>query len=238
MYALYDPDTLALIRTTRSARRLRAPSGVTFEDASLVPVGTLRAAGVYPVTDPGLPAALRRATSVSVPAQLASADEDVALIYEGPEWTEEDRAAEIDAAIGAKRAEILAESAVRLHALVEGYTAAERETWHQQQAEAAAWTADAQAPAPLLRAIAAARGLDMADLVARVEAKADTFAAAGGAVLGAQQALEDRLEAIAVTWTASPRDAPARATAETALAAIDPADPAEWPAMPGEEPAP
>ncbi|WP_119167120.1 hypothetical protein [Algihabitans albus] len=110
---------------------------------------------------------------------------------------------------------IRAEGSRRLLALTPDYELAERETWHQQAREALAHAADPATPCILLSAIAARRGITLVAMVQRVQMKAADFNAAAGAVLGAQHALELAAQA-------------AQTPAE--LAAIDPADPAVWPA--------
>lgn len=120
----------------------------------------------------------------------------------------------LEEARATKLAEIRAEGDRRMAALVAGYTRAERETWHQQVREAAAYGADPAAQTPLLAAIAAGRGLSLAAMVQRVADKAAAYNAAVGAVLGALHALEQQAEAAADT---------------AALAALDPGDPAHWP---------
>lgn len=96
MYALYNPQTLQLIRTVQSGRRLRAPIGTTFEDASAVDVATLRQHGVYPVTDPGQPDLTgKRLIGTSVPAELETADDAVVLAYQTEDLTAEELAAEL-----------------------------------------------------------------------------------------------------------------------------------------------
>lgn len=80
-------------------------------------------------------------------------------------------------------------------ALISTYPDREISTFDKQEAEARAYMADPTAPTPLLSALAKARGLSMDELVKRVIAKADTFAAASGYIIGQRQALEDQLDA-------------------------------------------
>lgn len=68
-------------------------------------------------------------------------------------------------------------------------------TFDKQESEARAYAADPTASTPLLSALAQARGIDMDELVKRVIAKADAFAAASGYIIGQRQALEDQLDA-------------------------------------------
>lgn len=77
------------------------------------------------------------------------------------------------------------------------YSQAERDTWPIQEAEAAAWTADAQAATPMLDAIATQRGMAKADLVASVAVKAAEFKALAGATFGKRRALVDQVNAAA-----------------------------------------
>lgn len=79
-------------------------------------------------------------------------------------------------------------------ALISTYPDREISTFDKQEAEARAYMADPEAPTPLLSALAKARGIDMDELVKRVIAKADAFAAASGYIIGQRQALEDQLD--------------------------------------------
>lgn len=91
---------------------------------------------------------------------------------------------------------IRAEGSRRLAALAAPYLPAERETWPTQQAEARAWSIDPAAPTPMLSAMAAARGITRADIVAKVLENVALFEAASGDILGQQQALLDALVAV------------------------------------------
>lgn len=99
------------------------------------------------------------------------------------------------AAKAAKLAEINAACDLAGKAVLKGYPDVEIKTWPQQAAEAAAFQADPQATVPLLAKIAADRGLTLADLAARVQAKEAAFKAAAGGLLGMRQALEDQIDA-------------------------------------------
>lgn len=79
-------------------------------------------------------------------------------------------------------------------ALISTYPELEISTFDKQEAEARAYIADPEAPTPLLSALAKARGISMDELVKRVIAKADAFAAASGYIIGQRQALEDQLD--------------------------------------------
>lgn len=79
-------------------------------------------------------------------------------------------------------------------ALISTYPDREISTFDKQEAEARAYMADPTAPTLLLSALAKARGLSMDELVKRVIAKADAFAAASGYIIGQRQALEDQLD--------------------------------------------
>lgn len=84
------------------------------------------------------------------------------------------------------------------------YPATERDSWGKQEAEARAYAASNTAITPLLSAIATARGLTVADLAARVIAKADDYSTFAGALIGRRQA---RMDAIAAATTADEIDA-------------------------------
>jgi len=80
-------------------------------------------------------------------------------------------------------------AARRLRRLTDEYSPEERETWHQQVAEADALLADPDAPAVMLRALANADGISPEEMAAKVKAKADAYAAAAGTILACQRAL-------------------------------------------------
>ena len=94
-----------------------------------------------------------------------------------------------------KLAEINAVCQSTLEALTPTYPERELTTFDKQESEARAYLADPTASTPLLSALATARGIELADLVGRVIAKADAFASASGYIIGQRQALEDRLDA-------------------------------------------
>lgn len=108
---------------------------------------------------------------------------DAALV---PAFTDEQIASREQAA---RAAGIRAESARRMSLIAAPYSREERETWPVQIAEAEAYTADAQAAVPMLTAIAAPRGLTVAQMAALVLSLRDAFKAATGAILAAQAAL-------------------------------------------------
>jgi len=77
--------------------------------------------------------------------------------------------------------------AVEVKTITASYTDDEIKTWDQQVSEAAAYTADATASTPLLDALTAATGDDKADLVGRIQVKANAYSAAVGEALGKKQ---------------------------------------------------
>lgn len=85
--------------------------------------------------------------------------------------------------------EVRTEAARRLDAIGAPYSPQERETWATQVTEAKAVLADANALTPLLTALAAADGTDVATFAAKVLAKEAAFATAAGAILAAQRTL-------------------------------------------------
>lgn len=80
----------------------------------------------------------------------------------------------------------------QLDKLVSPYLGVERETWHVQQREAEAWQADPAANVPMITALAAARGITVADLVSKIMENVNAFRVASGVILGKQQALIDQ----------------------------------------------
>ena len=109
--------------------------------------------------------------------------------------TSDEEAQRLAEAKTAKLLEINTECQRVLESLTPTYPERELTTFDKQESEARAYLAEATASTPLLSALAAARGIELADLVQRVIAKADAFAAASGTIIGRRQALEDRLDA-------------------------------------------
>lgn len=115
-------------------------------------------------------------------------------------WSGADWVYDLEALRTAKQSEIstLADKSLAdkyLAGLGAPYGAMERATWDQQYAEAQAYQADSQADAPLLTAIATARGMDVATLAARVIANRAAWVAISGAVVGQRLAYQDALDA-------------------------------------------
>lgn len=94
----------------------------------------------------------------------------------------------------AKLAEINGKYNVATSALVSTYPSTELLTFDKQEAEARAWQADNSVSTPLIDALALGRGIDKAELVRRIIAKADAFAVATGYLTGQRQKYEDQLE--------------------------------------------
>ncbi len=84
----------------------------------------------------------------------------------------------------------------RLSVLKRDYPESEVISWDKQEAEARA------GGGPFTDALASARGIDPAELRARIIAKADAFAVLSGQIIGQRQALEDQVKAGAreVVW--------------------------------------
>ena len=115
------------------------------------------------------------------------------------EWLDDD-AADLRPVLTEVRARMLAQlktdCETELSQLKADYPESEVSSWGKQEREARALLADPATATPLLSAIATARGIDLAELAARVLAKADAYAVAAGALIGRRQALEDALAAI------------------------------------------
>lgn len=106
------------------------------------------------------------------------------------------KTAEIDLAVNAAMSPILSV-----------YSAAERDTWAIQEAEAVAWAANPAAATPMLTAIATQRGMPIADVVSNVFSKAAAFKSLAGATFGKRKAKIDLIDAAttaeelsAITW--------------------------------------
>lgn len=106
-----------------------------------------------------------------------------------------DPAAQLDRARTERLTGINADADALVDELAATYPEREIQSWPQQVKEAEALALSPTADAPLLSALAAARGVDRADLAARVLAKASAYAAASGAIIGARQRLEGLLSA-------------------------------------------
>jgi hypothetical protein len=107
-----------------------------------------------------------------------------------------------------KLAELSAAFSDRMSVVKAGYPLDEIQSWFDQKSEAVAYTADKTAWTPLLSAMAAARGIAVADLASRVIANSVNYSAAAGALIGKRQKYEDAVNAAAdaaavsaIVWT-------------------------------------
>ena len=137
--------------------------------------------------------------SVTVPGQpedVPACSRDLVELL-GEDILEASDAAILNAAKAAKLTEINAECQKAVAALAADYPDSEVQSWPQQVKEATALSADPQADAPLLTAIATARGLPVAELASRVLGKMNAYAGASGALIGRRQAAEDLIDVAA-----------------------------------------
>lgn len=137
--------------------------------------------------------------SVTVPGQpedVPACSQDLVELL-GEDILEASDAAILNAAKAAKLTEINAECQKAVAALAADYPDSEVQSWPQQVKEATALAADAGADAPLLTAIATARGLPVAELASRVLDKMNAYAAASGVLIGRRRAAEDAIGATA-----------------------------------------
>ena len=137
--------------------------------------------------------------SVTVPGQpedVPACSQDLVELL-GEDILEASDAAILNAAKAAKLTEINAECQKAVAALAADYPDSEVQSWPQQVKEATALSADPQADAPLLTAIATARGLPVAELASRVMGKMNAYAGASGALIGRRQAAEDLIDVAA-----------------------------------------
>lgn len=106
-----------------------------------------------------------------------------------PALTPEEQKADDERSIRARYAQ-------EMEALVKPYATTERETWFTQLKEADEWLADNATVTPMLSAIAAGRGISLADLVQKIKENDRAFRVAIGYYLGQQQAELDALEIV------------------------------------------
>lgn len=92
-------------------------------------------------------------------------------------------------------------------ALTTGYPEAERLTWPMQQAEAMAWGVNEAAATPYLDGLAAARGIDPAEMRQLTLDQVSLFMSASQALVGTRQRLRDSIhtaetveDVLAVAW--------------------------------------
>lgn len=97
-----------------------------------------------------------------------------------------------------KREAVNAECDRRMSLLVATYPVQEVATFAKQETEARAYVADNAAATPLIDAMALNRDIPKAELVARIIAKADAFAAYAGKIVGYRQKLEDMIDAATI----------------------------------------
>ena len=137
--------------------------------------------------------------SVTVPGQpedVPACSQDLVELL-GEDILEASDAAILNGAKAAKLTEINAECQKAVAALAADYPDSEVQSWPQQVKEAMALSADPQAAAPLLTAIATALGLPAAELASRVLGKMNAYAGASGARIGRRQAAEDLIDVAA-----------------------------------------
>ncbi|WP_235930200.1 hypothetical protein [Craterilacuibacter sinensis] len=120
------------------------------------------------------------------------------FLWDGARWLiDAGRRMQLLIALQERRAaEVNANASGRLATLSAAYPDGEVQSWGQQTREAEALAVNPSAPAPLLTAIASARGLPLADLAARVREKVQAYAVASGQIIGQRQALEDAIHAV------------------------------------------
>ena len=94
-----------------------------------------------------------------------------------------------------KQSEIKNKADKLLQAMAIEYGAMEKLTWDQQAAEADALAADSNAPAPLVRSIAAARGMSALELATRIQASRAQWVVLSGHIVGQRLAYQDQLDA-------------------------------------------
>lgn len=106
-----------------------------------------------------------------------------------------------------KRLEINSAFEQSIQQITAGYPASEKSSWLKQESEARAFVANHSAPTPLVDHLSAERGIPKIELVTRILAKSDLFAAASGQLIGKRQRLEDQLDTLDESATAADWDA-------------------------------
>lgn len=154
-----------------------------------------RFSGVFTVDDKfaPVPSGLSIAPPEEIPTGMiaVASDSDWILVAEPVKH--------IDSAKSTSQAEVVAHYEQRIQALASGYSQYERESWPVQTAEATAYTAGPQAATPWLDAASAARGIDKAELAARVIAMDTAYRQIHGALTGHRQKLWDQINAAQTT---------------------------------------
>ena len=112
---------------------------------------------------------------------------------------ETELAADDDAALAQVKkeqlAQVLTASDAAMAALSSRYSEFEKLTWPKQEQEAKALQADPEAPAPLLRGVAATRGIALEALQTKVLMNVGASEVATAFILGTQQKYEDEIAA-------------------------------------------
>ncbi|GAB3358080.1 MULTISPECIES: hypothetical protein [Giesbergeria] len=130
---------------------------------------------------------------------IPSGTASIGDIYDGSKFTKPTKSVLFADLVEAARAALFNEYNARVQTLASGYSQYERESWPIQTAEATAYTTDPQAVTPWLDAASAARGIDKAELAARVLTMDTAYRQIHGALTGHRQKLWDQ---IAVAQTA------------------------------------
>ncbi|MCO8167872.1 hypothetical protein NJC40_08780 [Pseudomonas sp. 21LCFQ02] len=128
------------------------------------------------------------------PPEIPACDQAAAMFLGEVEYPAPE-SGKLAAAKVAKLIDLNAACERALGELSSAYPPAELQSWPQQVAEAAGLQLDPPAQAPLLTAIAEARGVAVAELAGRVQQKALAYAEFSGVIIGKRQRLEDELDA-------------------------------------------
>jgi len=118
-------------------------------------------------------------------------DPPVGIPLFGGEWLTPD----LTALKTAKNAEAKAACDAVLEPLGTEYGRWETATWDQQVTEATALMTNPSASVPMLSAMAAARGMEVAALAQRILINRESWSAISGAVIGQRQAIYDQVKA-------------------------------------------
>ena len=92
-------------------------------------------------------------------------------------------------------------------AMTTDYPKNEVESWPKQEAEARAWLSDPRAETPWMDGAAAGRGINKAQMAAKIIDSANRFAPRHGALTGKRQKLRDQISALGANPTQAQLDA-------------------------------
>jgi len=133
-----------------------------------------------------------------IDGELKKYDENGELLPEGTKeyitMTEEQLANQIEAKKFLLVAELNRKLDAKLESFFNQFSTAEKETWNLQLTEAKDFTADETATTPILSVLAGARGITVAELAAKVLAKATSYQQTVATMIAEKQVIESQVQ--------------------------------------------